>query len=125
MSEAVGGGVALPGWWADEQYCYLTTRGRRTGRAHEIEIWFGLHQGCVYMISGRGERADWVRNLRAAPEVEIRVGGDARAARARVLEDGGEHPARHVIAAKYQGWREGRSLSGWVASAFPVEVTLV
>ena len=44
MSETVGGGVALPGWWADEQYCYLTTAGRRTGRSHEIEIWFGAHE---------------------------------------------------------------------------------
>lgn len=123
MSEAVGGRVALPRWWADEQYCYLTTRGKCTGRAQQIEIWFGVHEGRVYMISGKGERADWVRNLRAAPEVEIRVGDDRRAAKARVVEDGGDHPARRVIAAKYQGWREDRTLFGWAAGAPLVEVT--
>ena len=27
---------------ADEDFCYLTTTGRVTGRPHEIEIWFSL-----------------------------------------------------------------------------------
>ncbi len=27
----------------DEEYCYLTTIGRVTGKPHEIEIWFGLN----------------------------------------------------------------------------------
>jgi hypothetical protein len=27
---------------ADEEFCYLTTTGRVTGRPHEIEIWFAL-----------------------------------------------------------------------------------
>jgi len=122
MSEAVGCAAAVPAWWENEQYCYLTTRGRRTGRAHEIEIWFGVHEGRVYMISGRGERADWVNNLRADPEVEIRVGSDTREAQGRVVDDGGDHPARRMIAAKYQGWAKGRPLSGWAANALLVEV---
>ncbi len=124
MSEAAGGTVAVPEWWADEQYCYLTTRGRVTGRPHEIEIWFGVHEGRAYMISGGGERADWVKNLQANPGVEIRVGEDEREASAYVVKDGGEHPARQVLATKYQGWREGRPLSGWAGSALLVEVAL-
>ena len=27
---------------AAEQYCYLTTTGRVSGRPHEIEIWFAV-----------------------------------------------------------------------------------
>ena len=121
MSEAARGTVAVPEWWADEQYCYLTTRGRVTGRLHEIEIWFGVHEGRVYMISGGGERADWVKNLQAGPGVKSRVGEDEREARAHLVKDGGEHPACQVLAAKYQGWREGWPLSGWAASALLVE----
>ena len=41
-----------------------------------------------------------------------------------MVEDGGEHPARRVLAAKYQGWREGEPLSEWAASALLVEVAL-
>jgi deazaflavin-dependent oxidoreductase (nitroreductase family) len=121
MSEAARGTVAVPEWWADEQYCYLTTRGRVTGRLHEIEIWFGVHEGRVYMISGGGERADWVKNLQAGPGVKSRVGEDEREARAHVVKDGGKHPAGRVLAAKYQGWREGWPLSDWAASALLVE----
>src|SRR5947209_6898671 len=47
--------------WADEQYCYLTTTGRVTGRPHRIEIWFGIDQDTLYMLSGGGERSDWLK----------------------------------------------------------------
>lgn len=31
----------------DEDMCYLTTTGRRTGTPHEIEIWFGIREGTL------------------------------------------------------------------------------
>jgi deazaflavin-dependent oxidoreductase (nitroreductase family) len=101
-SEAARSDDALaPEWWDEERNCYLTTTGRKTGRLHEIEIWFAVHGGRVYVVSGRGEGADWVKNLRADPEVRIRVGSDARKAVARVVEDSSEHPARDAWASKY------------------------
>ena len=45
---------------ADQDFAYLTTIGRRTGKAHTIEIWFGLQDGRMYMLSGGDDRADWV-----------------------------------------------------------------
>src|SRR5919198_4125925 len=45
---------------AELDYAYLTTTGRVTGRPHEIEIWFALHAGTVYVLSGGGDRSDWV-----------------------------------------------------------------
>ena len=59
---------------ADHDFAYLTTFGRRTGKAHTVEIWFGLDDRRVYMLSGGGDRADWVRNLRKTPRVRVRVG---------------------------------------------------
>jgi hypothetical protein len=38
----------------DLDYCYLTTTGRHTGTPHRIEIWFGLGDGVVYILSGGG-----------------------------------------------------------------------
>ena len=38
-------------------YFYLTTTGRRTGRQHRIEIWFGMHGSSIYLLSGR-DRSD-------------------------------------------------------------------
>lgn len=124
MSDTPNSSVAAPEHWEHEQYCYLTTTGRRTGEPHEIEIWFAVEDGRIYLLSGRGERADWVKNLRLEPRVTVRVGGDIREAIARVIDDGGGHPARRSLAAKYRGWEEGQPLTGWAVEAVLVEVSL-
>ena len=116
-------GRAVPPGWAAEEFGYLTTSGRRSGRSHEVEIWFAVHDDRLFLIAGGGDRSDWVRNLRARPGVGFRVRAESRPARARVLDDP-HHPARTVLAAKYQGWAEGRPLSGWAATGLLVELTL-
>jgi deazaflavin-dependent oxidoreductase (nitroreductase family) len=109
--------------WKEEDFCYLTTAGRRTGRPHTIEIWFGASDGGLFLLSGGGQRADWVRNLQADPSVRVRVGSTTLAGMARVVEDPDEDAlARRMLAAKYQGWREGRPLSRWASTALPVAV---
>ena len=75
---------------AQEQYCYLTTRGRRTGNPHTIEIWFGLVGSTLYILAGNGEMADFVRNLRVEPEVQVRIDGVTYPAQARVVTDNAE-----------------------------------
>ena len=52
-------------------FCYLTTRGRRTGRPHTIEIWFVVIEASAYLMAGGRDRADWVRNLMADPAVSL------------------------------------------------------
>ncbi len=71
-----------------EIFLYLTTTGRRSGQPREIEIWFTRLAGRYYLIAEHGERAQWVRNLRAEPRVRLRLGrrGRPRAARARVVD---------------------------------------
>ena len=68
------------------QYLYLTTRGRRTGRPREIEIWFTRRGGHYYLVAERRDRAHWVRNLMAHAEVTWRVGKRTLPARARVVD---------------------------------------
>jgi deazaflavin-dependent oxidoreductase (nitroreductase family) len=109
--------------WGDEEHCYLTTVGRRTGRPHEIEIWFAEHEGHLYLVAGGGERSDWVRNLRASPRVEVRVAGHQWKADARVL-GAAPHPARALLAGKYQGWRPGSPLSRWADEGLLVELSV-
>jgi hypothetical protein len=45
-------------------FLYLTTTGRRTGVAREIEIWFTELGGHFYIIAEHGERATWVETSR-------------------------------------------------------------
>src|SRR5215218_6596851 len=58
-----------------EEYAYLTTRGRRSGRPHTVELWFAPVGTSIWMIAGGGPSADWVANLLAAPAVTVRIGG--------------------------------------------------
>lgn len=108
---------------ARELVCHLTTRGRRTGNPHEIEIWFAVDAGPLYLMAGSGNRADWVRNLRADPRVLVRFGARVWPARARFVVDPAEEAqVRRLLAAKYQGWRDGLPLSRWAQTALPVAV---
>lgn len=107
---------------ASEDFCYLTTVGRVTGRPHEIEIWFALDASTIYMLSG-SDRSDWVKNLRKTPRVEVRVAGETFEGHARVVEEPGEDElARRLLVEKYE--RTPGSLSNWRRTALPVAVDL-
>jgi hypothetical protein len=60
--------VTLDSALAREDFCYLTTTGRVTGRPHTIEIWFALDGATLYMLSGGREHSDWVKNLKRTPD---------------------------------------------------------
>ena len=111
---------------ADKDFAYLTTTGRRTGKEHTIEIWFGLRDGRVYLLSGGGDRADWVRNLKKTPRVRLRIGSRSVSASARILRAGTKEDelARQLLDGKYQGWREGKRLSSWARNSVPVAIDL-
>ena len=110
---------------ASEDFCYLTTVGRRSRKPHTIEIWFARENGTLYLLSGGGDSADWVRNLRRTPAVKVRIGSRTVAARAREVnapdEDG---LARRLLDEKYMGWRTGKRLSSWARNALPVAIEL-
>ena len=107
----------------DEDFCYLTTVGRVTGRPHEIEIWFALEGHTLYMLSGGRDRSDWVKNLRHNPKVTVRIGGERFEGRARVVEGMEEDDlARRLLVEKYE--REPGSLANWRRTALPVAVDL-
>ena len=88
-------------------YLYLTTVGHKSGRPHEIEIWYAQHQGCYYLVSEKGEAAHWVQNIRANPSVSFRVGGDVIAGRGAVADDAALIRAvKAKMEAKYN-WSDG------------------
>jgi deazaflavin-dependent oxidoreductase (nitroreductase family) len=110
--------------FAGEQYCYLTTTGRVSGRPHRIEIWFAIDQDRLYMLAGGGDRSDWVKNLRRDPAVTIEVGAGRGEGQARLVTDPTEdRRARTLVHDKYAPSYRG-DLSRWRRSALPVAVDL-
>jgi len=109
---------------AGKDFCYVTTMGRRTGRPHRIEIWFGMAEdsGAIYLLSGGRDRSDWVRNIRADGSVSVRIGGTTNEAIARVVEDPDEDAlARRLLLDKYSAGYSG-DLTNWARTALPIAI---
>jgi deazaflavin-dependent oxidoreductase (nitroreductase family) len=107
----------------DDDYCYLTTRGRVTARAHQIEIWFALDGTTLYLLAGAGARSDWVRNLRVEPAVTVRIGDVEHPATARVVDAVDEdRRARTLVFEKYAP--RNADLEDWRERALPVALDL-
>ena len=109
----------------DDDYCYLTTRGRVTGNDHEIEIWYARDGDTLYLLAGAGDGSDWVRNLQAEPRVTVQIGDVTHAGRGRVIDDPAEDErARTLVFDKYQPRNAGELVS-WRARALPVAIDLL
>ena len=91
-------------------FLYLTTTGRLSGHSHEIEIWFTERGGRFYLISEQRERANWVRNIQAQPQVKFRVGDRQFDGTARIVHEDREpelaRAVKELSDSKY-GWSDG------------------
>jgi deazaflavin-dependent oxidoreductase (nitroreductase family) len=108
--------------------CDVETIGRTTGRPRRIEIWFAAdpERDRIYLLSGGREQAHWVRNIRRDGRVRVRLGGRWFEGHAAEIEGGPDDPlARRLLAAKYEGWVDGRSLSAWARDSLPVAIDLL
>jgi deazaflavin-dependent oxidoreductase (nitroreductase family) len=106
-----------------EEYCYLTTKGRVTGKPHEIEIWFGVQNNTVYLMSGGGTKSDWVKNLLKDPNVKVRIAKQNFNGIARLVKDEQEEmKARNMLADKYKEREADGSLDEWARTALPVAI---
>jgi deazaflavin-dependent oxidoreductase (nitroreductase family) len=114
--------VEIPPGLAAADFCYLTTTGRVTGRAHTIEIWFAASGGTIYLLSGGGDRSDWVRNLRRDPGVRLRIGDRSWDGTAEVVTAALERQAgAELVFSKYQpGY--GGDLTSWRDASLLVKV---
>lgn len=102
----------------------LTTVGRATGRPHTIEIWFAHRESTIYMLSGGGDRSDWVRNLIHTPEVRVRAGGGEYRGTGRIVTDlHEERLARDAVHDKYVARYSG-DLTRWREKALPIAIDL-
>jgi len=69
-------------WWA-----LLETTGRKTGKPRRNPVGNGLDGDTFWIVSEHGHNAAYVRNIKANPNVRLRVGGRWRNGVAHVLED--------------------------------------
>jgi deazaflavin-dependent oxidoreductase (nitroreductase family) len=102
----------------------ITTRGRRSGRAHRIEIWCVVVGG-RYFITGTPGPRGWYANLRADPAFLFHVKrGMSADLRARALPVTDPEERRRVLSAPETAWYRDQvgSVEDLVAGSPLVEV---
>jgi len=109
---------------AEEDFCYLTTTGRVSGRSHTIEIWFALHEQTLYMLSGGRDKSDWVKNALHTPTVQAKINNTIFSGTARLVIDAEEDTlARKIIFEKYVP-RSSDDLVDWSQTTLTIAVDI-
>jgi len=90
---------------AGKQTTRLTHYGRKTGKPHEVTIWFVLGGDRLYIGTANVKR-QWVRNVQKTPQIRLSIGGETFEGTARFLADRAEHErAMAAIRRKYWMFR--------------------
>lgn len=97
------------GWILGHRFLLLVHVGRRSGRVYytvlEVILYDPESRESV-VLSARGERADWYRNIEVRPALEVRTDRECYEPEHRVLCDGEayavltEYAVRHPLAAR-------------------------
>jgi deazaflavin-dependent oxidoreductase (nitroreductase family) len=68
----------------------LTTTGRVSGTERRTPLWYVREGDVVFCLSGWGASSDWLKNVRAHPEVRLQAGARRWRTRGRFIEDPAE-----------------------------------
>ena len=110
---------------AEENFCYLTTTGRVSGRSHTIEIWFALNGQTLYMLSGGRDKSDWVKNALHTPAVQVKINNTILSGQARLVNNSEEDAvARKLVFEKYVP-RSSDDLVDWSRTSLPIAIDIV
>lgn len=110
------------GWMLGRTFLMLVHVGRKSGQPHEtvaMVLADDSDTGEVVIVSGWGPDADWVRNLRAGPAREVRIGREHFIPEHRFLAEDeavavgtafrNSHPLRLRLVSAILGWGDMRN----------------
>jgi deazaflavin-dependent oxidoreductase (nitroreductase family) len=90
---------------AGKQTTRLTHYGRKSGKTHEVTIWFVLDADRLFIGTANVNR-QWVRNVQRTPKIKLSIGGEVFDGNARFLTDRAEHE-RAMAAIRRKYWMFG------------------
>ncbi len=70
-------------------YLNLTTRGRKTGLKHDVELWFAFDDYKLYFLAH--ESSHWWKNIAQTPRVEVEVSEILFEGKGRLVQDKLDH----------------------------------
>jgi len=110
---------------ADEKHIHLTTRGRKTGNPHTVELWFAMAGKKIY-LSHEGAYTDWMKNILADDRVGFKIGkirfeGSARIVEGREIFELG----KHALYLKYYGKADDDTIDDWFSESAIIEISII
>lgn len=109
------------GWLLGHRFLLLTHRGRRTGLLHQTVLEVLKYDATTsesIVMAALGDRADWLRNIRHSPPLEVQTGRRCYVPMYSVLSEDEadrfldewerDHPLESAIGARVMGLQGGR-----------------
>jgi hypothetical protein len=110
---------------AEEKFIYLTTRGRKTGNPHTVELWFAIARKKIY-LSHEGAYADWMKNILEDNRVEFKIGNIQFEGKARISESGEAFElGKHALYFKYYGKAGEDTINDWFSESTIIEISMI
>jgi len=111
---------------AGEKFIYLTTRGRKTGKPHTVELWFAVAGKEIY-LSHEGAYSDWMKNIVEDGRVEFRIGKIQFRGNARIAKDGEEafELGKRALYLKYYGKADEDTINDWFSESTIIEISMI
>ncbi len=93
---AVRAGCAAPGLLPTGMVV-LETTGAKSGLPRRVPLLATILEGCLFVGTARGDRSQWLRNLRAEPRVRYWLAGREHRGAALVFAEGAPRPATQML----------------------------
>ncbi len=108
----------------NEKFVFLTTKGRRSGKEHVVELWFALSNGKIY-LSHEGKHTDWIKNLLKYSNVKMKIGKEDLTGEGKIAPMGSpeREAGMRALYGKYYGPASKEVLDDWFELSSVVEVT--
>lgn len=107
-----------------ESLVEVTVIGRKSGKPHSVKIWFAADREKVYVTSGRGLGAQWIKNLQKNPQVTLRIGATTMKGTAAWRE--GPEVRANIFPLFFKKYFSARLFSwilGWYKQEFAFAIT--
>ena len=107
----------------NESLIDLTVAGRKTGQPRSVKIWFVATNDKIYVTSGRGSDAQWIKNLKHTSTVRWQSGSTRLQGTATWLE--GPHVQKNIFPLFFRKYFLARIFGwiGWYREAFAFAIT--
>jgi 2-polyprenyl-6-hydroxyphenyl methylase / 3-demethylubiquinone-9 3-methyltransferase len=111
---------------APAAFALVATTGRRTGRRRVTPVGNGLEGDVFWLVAEHGLRCDYVKNLLAHPQIEVRAGGRWRRGTAAVMpgDDAAARRRRLDKANGLVGRLDGRIFAATASDPLTIRVDL-